>query len=523
MEHDDPRLQKALARYQVISALIASPPPRGQRGQVRSELAARTWIGADGEPFSVTAETIRAWERRYRRGGLEALLDKERPRRGVEALSPEVIEKACALKREVPERTLDRIIRILEELEMVPTGLVRRSTLHRALRARGLSRRAPVTDRQDLDRFEAEAPNDLWQSDMLVGPWLPDPERPGSSRRAYLFAFVDDHSRLCLDGRFSFKGDLPALELSFRRSLQKWGIPKKVYYDNGQVYRSNHMKQIVGYLGIHRLIFTKPHRPMGHGKIEAFNRLVRGGFFSELKASRIQTLDELNEAFRAWLKADYIDRVHSETGEAPLARWRAGIDDVRYADEEALRLAFLWREDRTADKTGVFSMFGVRYQVGPTLAKRRFQVRYDPETLHEVEIWRDGSFVQRAKPLQVQAQRRPKPAATPAPTKPSPTADWLGHLVAKHREEGVSEPDPKVWKDEAHARREQNLTGLLALLEERLDPHVLDVPEVRAFAARFGPFDLERAEADLDAFLARHPADLHVRLYLDLVHGAGVA
>src|SRR5690606_12743139 len=105
MEHDDPRLQRALARYQVISALVASPPPRGQRGQLRSELAARTWLGADGEPFTVSAETIRAWERRYRRGGLEALLDKERPRRGVEALPPEVIEKACALKREVPERT----------------------------------------------------------------------------------------------------------------------------------------------------------------------------------------------------------------------------------------------------------------------------------------------------------------------------------------------------------------------------------------------------------------------------------
>ena len=130
-EPDDRRLQRALARYQVVSAYIALDPPRGQRSAVRERLAARIWRDADGAPMHVSAETVRAWVRRYRAGGLKALEDKPRPRPGVRVLPSAVIELALAAKREVPERSLDRIIRILEQTGQVEPGLVRRSTLHR--------------------------------------------------------------------------------------------------------------------------------------------------------------------------------------------------------------------------------------------------------------------------------------------------------------------------------------------------------------------------------------------------------
>jgi hypothetical protein len=55
----DPRQARALARYQVIASYLADDPPRGQRGPLRRKLARRVWIGPDGEPFTVSAETIR--------------------------------------------------------------------------------------------------------------------------------------------------------------------------------------------------------------------------------------------------------------------------------------------------------------------------------------------------------------------------------------------------------------------------------------------------------------------------------
>ena len=254
MKDDDPRHTMALCRYQAISAYLALDPPRGQRRALLEQLAAKRWAGPDGAPLRASAETLRSWVRRYRRDGLPGLMDKSRPRRGVQALSSEQVETVLALKREVPERSLDRLIHIAEQTKVVEPGVLRRSTVHRVLQREGLSRRpASASGTKDLDRFEALAPNDLWQSDMRTGPWLPDPERPGKMRRTKLFTFLDDHSRKLLHGRFAFAEGLPELELVFRRCLQKYGKPKRVYYDNGKVYRAGHMRHIVATLGIHAI------------------------------------------------------------------------------------------------------------------------------------------------------------------------------------------------------------------------------------------------------------------------------
>lgn len=520
-ETTDPKLAWALARYQAISPYLAEEPPRGQRRVTLRRLAARVWTGPDGEPWQAAAETLRVWVRRYRKHGLDGLRDRPRSAPGLQKLTAEQVELLCRLKEEVPERSLERIICIAEATGLVEPGVLRRSTVHRALRARGLSaRKARVPDDTDLDRFEDDQPNGLWHSDLLVGPWLPDPDRPGKMRRAVLYAFLDDHSRLLLHGRFSFREHLPALELVFRRALQRWGVPRRVYYDNALVYHAVHMRAVVATLGLHRIVYTRPHRPMGHGKIEAFNRLVRAAFIAELKTARITTLDALNEAWGAWVELAYNHQVHGETGATPLDRWRAGVDRVRYADEEVLRQAFLWTESRTPDKTGVFSLLGIAYQVGPELARRRIQVRFDPEDRAEVEVWLRDRFVQRCRPLEIHPFRRPRPVdPEPLPRSEAeapPTADWIGHLVRQRRTQGTAAPEPRALHEERQAARAADDDALLALLHDRLPAGVLDEPAARAWLDRYGPLDPEIAEVALDRLLAHgQPADQHVTVLLD--------
>lgn len=515
----DARMALALARYQAISAYLALAPGRGTKLKLLAKLAEKVWLGPDGEPMQVKPETLRSWLRRYRRGGLNGLMDKVRARPGVSVLSPEQCELISSLKQEVPERSLDAIIRVAEDLGKVERGVLRRSTVHRVLASRGISAR-PVkpASTKDLDRFEADHPNDLWQSDMLKGPWLPDPERPGKVRQAQLYAFVDDHSRLLLHGRFSFREDLPILELVLRRALQRWGIPRRLYYDNGKVYHAGHMHQIVATLGSHKVIYTQDYRPEGHGKIEAFNRAVRGQFISELKASNVTTLDQLNEAFRAWADIFYNAKVHTETGEPPLLRWKAGAARVKYAEEAVLRQAFLWKESRTPDKAGVFSLFGIRYQVGPGHARRKLQVRFDPEALHEVEVWRADKFLERARPLQVGPHRRPlaKPSLqAEVPTTIAPKSDWLGHLVNEYRAQSALLPPAQLT---AQQRRNLDDQFVIDLLAERLDPCAFDEAAARDWLTRFGPLDPTRAAATLDSILARGtPPDQHVHVTLDLL------
>lgn len=512
MTDHDPITRKALLRFQIISAYLAANPPRGKRRQMLEHLAAKTWFLESGEVVAVKPETIRYWLRMYRLGGFEALKDKPRRDKGVRAIPEDLIEKACKLKHEVPERSIERIITIMENLQLAPPGLLRRSTLHRALQVRGLSaRKLVIPDNQDLDRWQADYANDLWQADMLQGPWLPDPYGKGKMRRSYLYAFLDDASRLLLYGRFFFKGDLPALELVFKRSLQRYGKPKCVYYDNGMVFKSNHMKLVCAELGIHHPIHTRPYRPMGHGKIEAFNRFCVNHFIAEVKASKIVTLHQLNEAFFAWVGEEYNLRKHAEIGMTPKQRWTNDASRIQYVEEEKLRIAFLWRERRTPDKAGVLRLFHHRYKVSPLLAKKRVEVRYDPETLDHIEIYLDGVFRQRAKPLQITPNRAPRePLPLEQDQMPEEKTDYLGWLTGEHKKKiKITPANGKSSGDN------QTLAGFLQILREYISKEVFDEKEAAAFFQTFGSFDPDRLKRILDDLLAVEPKDLHISFYLN--------
>jgi len=511
----NPPSELALLRYQAIAAFLALDPPRGQRMAILKTLATRVWTLPDGRERRFAAETLRGWIRAYRRGGIAALEDKPRPRRGVEVLSKEQIDLLCQLKRDVPERSLDRLILIGEETGLFERGLLRRSTVHRALQQHGLSGRpASQNSTKDLDRFEAAATNDLWQSDLLEGPWLPDPRNPDKQRRTKLFAFIDDHSRLLLAGRFGFKGDLPHLELVFREALRRCGVPRRVYYDNGGVYRSRHMKQVCATLDIHGIAFTRPYRPEGHGKIEAFNRLCTAAFIAEVRASSITTLDELNLAFRAWVERYYNTKEHTEIAQSPRERWRAGLRHIRHAEESAIHHAFLWSDTRKTDKTGVFSLHGTRYQTGPELARKKVEVRYDPERLDSVEVHLDGTFRERVGPLNPGPHRRPTPQAESEPSgdaSGSPTVDWLAHLV-RERGEAFDGGDDL----QRHLReRKQADHAVTELLRDRLATAVFDDSAVRSFLERYGPLDPEDVELTVQFAIEHGGADQHIDVFLD--------
>ena len=118
-DEPDPRLATALARHQLVSAYIADDHPHGRRSARLAEIVSRSWLGPDGEPMAVAPETLRKWIRAYRRHGFAGLFDKERPRTGVRALPEDARKRAVELKQAVPERSLERIIAILEDEGLV--------------------------------------------------------------------------------------------------------------------------------------------------------------------------------------------------------------------------------------------------------------------------------------------------------------------------------------------------------------------------------------------------------------------
>ena len=430
--------EMALFRYGLIAPLLQDPPAKGLQEQILRDLAAKTYRIPGSPRTQVSLTTLRRYLKAYRSGGFEALRPPPRSDRGTpRAFDPKILDRAIELREEQPARTTAMLVELLRHdptVELAEPLNVHTLTTH--LRRRGKTRRLLAQSPTAFRRFEREHPNSLWQGDALVGPWLPDTAVAGRKRRAHLFCFVDDHSRLVPYAEFFWEEALPRMERVLKVAILRRGLPKAIYVDNGAVYSAKQFGVACASLGIGRLHST-PYRPEGRGKQERFFETVRLQFLPEVEASQLTTLAELNESFWAWLACVYHVRVHSETGQTPLERFTAGLDQVRPADPELVRRAFLWREQRRVTKTATISLQGNRYQVDPRFAGRQLELRFDPFDLAHIELFLDSQPQGVATVLEQGRQRHlaVQRLATdpPSPPRPKSSLDYLAALRAEHQ------------------------------------------------------------------------------------------
>ena len=199
--------------------------------------------------------------------------------------------------------------------------------------------------------------------------------REGYNRQVYLFAWLDDYSRL-LYGEFYWAEKLPALENTLKKWLIKFGCVENIYCDNGAVYSSHHLKNICGRLGIN-LLHSRPYKPQGRGKLEKAFQLVESSFKSEalllVKEGKIRTLEELNRYFTAWLDKFYNQRIHSSTKQKPLAMWEARENGLKKLSLNEIYEAFLYEDEKSVSKTGIVRFETNEYEVESFLAGKKVQ------------------------------------------------------------------------------------------------------------------------------------------------------
>ena len=151
-----------------------------------------------------------------------------------------MLELAVALKKEVPQRTAAQVATILRAHAGWPPD---ERTLQRNCRRLDLITRPNGQPPQAFGRFEAEAPNARWTGDALHGPTV-------NGRKAILFAFIDDHSRLFTGYRWARREDTVRLEAALRTGIAARGIPASIYVDNGSAFVDKQLLRACASLGI---------------------------------------------------------------------------------------------------------------------------------------------------------------------------------------------------------------------------------------------------------------------------------
>jgi transposase InsO family protein len=423
----------ALFRFGVIASLVLEPLPRGELTRRAQEIAARHYDIPASKRTSISVDTLLDWAFRYRNSGFEALAPHPRQDRGQpRTITPQLADLIERLKRENPHRTGTTLLRELALSAGKDTAGISASTLYRFLKQRGLSERQLLAP-QAHKKFEAEHSNQIWQSDMLYGPYV---QRPGGGKMlALLHAILDDASRLIPHAQFYVSQGLDACLDCLRQAVAARGTPVRLYMDNAKIYRSPQLERIAASVGM-LIVHTPPYQPEGRGKIERFFRSCREQFLNNLDRKQTLSLEGLNERLWAWIDV-YHRTEHSSLGTTPLLRWQRDIEHIRQLPPTTdFRRLFFHRLDRLVRRDCTFVLHNRFYEAPPDLAGETIEARFDPLDPAVVEIYFQGKPEGMARVVDpgVNGQlpsAKPAKAAEPAPT----GINFVDLLIKKKDEE----------------------------------------------------------------------------------------
>ena len=416
--------------------------------------------------YLISDRTIRNWIHKYKKEGSRRLLFYRKREKSPRIHDVQLRKKIISLIEEVPTRTVSKLKMLLREDENYRSLIetVSDRTIYRFLSENSMSQKERYrmltdTGRKAYHAFEAPFSMALVQGDARDGIWIPGSD--GKPVKTYLFLWLCDHSRKILFGKYYLNEKLPCMEDSFRYLILRYGIPAKIYLDNGKVYISKHFASVLAELKIKQL-HHKPYQAFAKGKIEACNKTIKYEFQSEAQIAGIQTIDELNTAFWAWAEVEYNKRTHSSTGETPDERFINGlpVNHKRIGDIEKFNAMFLWKENRTITKYGKIKLHRNQYPVEKVAHGIVVQVRFDPFNLAEVYIYdQNNNFIEKTTPSKMVNNRAP---SIPEETKKSPSAvsqdsiNYFSKLREKYRANTIKQNEMNLASLKSKEQEDSN-------------------------------------------------------------------
>ena len=206
-------------------------------------------------------KTLEKWVSVYKRFGFDSLMPTERSDKGTSrVLSDVAIERLYELKKQFP-----RINATLIHNQLIEEGLIKPTVnvcaVQRYIKKNDL-KDARNPNLRDRKAFEEDAFGKMWQADTKYLPYITE---NGVSRRVFCIGIIDDHSRLELKSELFYEDNAVNFQKVLKNSIAAYGIPTKLYVDNGCSYANEQLALICGELGI-TLIHTKVRDGASKGK-----------------------------------------------------------------------------------------------------------------------------------------------------------------------------------------------------------------------------------------------------------------
>jgi len=379
--------KKALFKYKLIAPVLAESGLR-QKDYLES-FRSRVFDDSPLDKKSFVPKTIKKWIYKYRKYGLDGLKPSHRKDKGISRkITPELVRIIQDIASEFQFRTVKNLYDHLIHLGHITPDSFTYATLANMSRRLGLLMGTQAKARK---AYEAEHVNDLWITDFMYGPYVLEGKKKIPS---YLCAIIDDHSRLILASRFLPDMRTGSFEAALKTAITLFGVPYRLYADNGKVFSQSHLSLLSARLGF-ILVHSKPHDAPSRGKIERYFRTVRDCFIPQIylqTQNQPFTMDDLNTAYAGWLHDKYNHKIHSTTRQTPYDRYMTGLTHIRprKVTEQRLRDAFLHVIFRRVNNDATVRINNILFQVPARHIGKTIELRFavdDPVrfTLYENE------------------------------------------------------------------------------------------------------------------------------------------
>lgn len=295
-----------------------------------------------------TKRTVEIYRNAYRKKGKDGLIDHRHS--NYRKLSDGQKDMIITLKKKDRWRS-GRNIRDYFNLT------VHRRTINSLFQREGLVRENSKRVKAII-RFEAESPNDLWQTDIMGKIAFKN------LGILYLIATLDDHSRFVPAGRwFETQGKIHVFQVWYE-SLLKCGLPKAMLQDEGSQYKARARFGTADYEWYAKQIGVKliwANSAQCKGKIERFWGFVQDDFVPEVINAK--TITEVNGKWKIWLaKYNYVFKSEYFGNVTRISKYHPSEKRLTQLELETLLTI---EERRKVSRESTISLYGKRYIIPP--------------------------------------------------------------------------------------------------------------------------------------------------------------
>ena len=372
-------------RFALIAPVIQGLYPDASATAYYKRVTASPLTLPDGSTVTYSYKTLEKWKSQYSIGGLDALMPGTRSDKGIpRALNEDAIAEIYRIKEEHPRMNATQIYTHLVRESFIP-ATVSVDSVQRFIRHNDLkSARDP--NLRDRKAFEEDEFGKIWQADTC---YLPHITEDGTSKRVYCIMIIDDHSRLLVGGELFYNDNACNFQKVLKDAIATYGIPDKLYVDNGCSYSNAQLSMICVSLGI-LLLHTRVRDGASKGKVERHFRTLKERWLYTLDMESIQSLAQFNGMLKDYMR-DYNTTFHRGIDTIPLERYQASKDHPRKPESRQwLDACFYNRITRKVRKDSTISIDKVCYDVPMQFISAKVEVRYLPDDMTSAYILFEG-------------------------------------------------------------------------------------------------------------------------------------